>query len=662
MWLIENSEALVVSEVKEQEKMYNELRHSFLQKYSRLLNLDTATRFGISIDNKLHKELVEYIKSSNSTGFPAYDKILAEAEEIAARELFFHWELEFPEIFFDNHGRPLGRESGFEVVVGNPPWERMKLQQNEFFAKRDIAIAHAPRGADRKRLIKELPTTNPELWRDYQFASERAELISEYAHNSGFYPLMGRGDTNYYALFAERALQLVLPDGRVGLLTPSGIATDDTTKEYFQQLITKQQLCELLDFENKKNFFREVHSSFKFNIILMSGEDVPQDTIKCGFFLHTMEDIDDPECIIMMTPADFRLFNPNTLTSPIFRRRRDADLTRKIYEKIPVLVNKELGEIGNPWGVSFHTLFHMTNDSDLFKTSKELVDEGFWLGAGNVYTKGQSKYLPLYEGKMVQMYDHRAASVRMVSENLFRPSQTHPSTVSNHENANFYPFSHYWVPYTEVINKYSLIENQKKRNYLHVFRDITAPTNKRSFISTIIPFSGVGNTMPIINTAFPQYTACLLSNINSFALDYIARQKIGGQHLTYFYIEQLPILPPATYDGVFQGVKLANFIRERVLELCYTAHDLRGFAEDMGYEGAPFVWDEERRLHLRCQLDALYFHLYGLTREEAGDILDTFPIVQRLDEEQYGKYRTKEMIMAYHTAYSAGNMDAWVQA
>ena len=197
---------------------------------------------------------------------------------------------------------------------------------------------------------------------------------------------------------------------------------------------------------------------------------------------------------------------------------------------------------------------------------------------------------------------------------------------------------------------------------MHVFRDITAPTNNRTFISAIIPISGVGNPIPIINTAFPQYTACLLSNINSFALDYIARQKIGGQHLTYFYIEQLPILPPATYAGDFQGVKLADFIRERVLELCYTAHDLRGFAEDMGYSGAPFVWDEERRLHLRCQLDALYFHLYGLTREEAGEILDTFPIVQRLDEEQYGKYRTKEMIMAYHTAYSAGNMDAWVQA
>ena len=105
---------------------------------------------------------------------------------------------------------------------------------------------------------------------------------------------------------------------------------------------------------------------------------------------------------------------------------------------------------------------------------------------------------------------------------------------------------------------------------------------------------------------------------------------------------------------------LTGFIKDRVLELCYTANDLRGFAEDMGYDGSPFAWDDERRLHLRCQLDALYFHLYGLSCAEAGEILDTFPIIRRQDESRYGSFRTKRLILAYHNAYAAGNTDAWV--
>ena len=154
----------------------------------------------------------------------------------------------------------------------------------------------------------------------------------------------------------------------------------------------------------------------------------------------------------------------------------------------------------------------------------------------------------------------------------------------------------------------------------------------------------------------------LCKRSNSFPLDYAARQKIGGQHLTYFNVEQFPVIPPERYNDDWQGVKLADFITARVLELCYTAHDLKGFADDLGHTGPPFAWDEERRLHLKCQLDALFFHLYGLTEGEAGEILDTFPIVKRQDEARYsGKFRTRDLILGYSRAYAAGNMDAWVK-
>ena len=580
--------------------------------------------------------------------------MMDEANEMAEQEHFFHWELEFPEVYFDQFGRPLGNDGGFDAVVGNPPWERIKLQENEFFAGRDKAVALAPKASDRKRLIAALAKEQPELWHDYEAARNRADNFLSYTRDSGFYPLMGKGDTNYYALFAERALQLVTTAGRVGLLVPSGIATDDTTKGYFQHLVSHRMLAELLDFENREGMFPEVHRSFKFSIILLSGEGSPQESIRCGFFLHSVKEINDPERISSLTQADFRLFNPNTLTCPIFRRCRDAELTRKIYKSAPVLINRALGDKGNPWNIRFSTMFHMTNDSKLFRTAAQLEAEGYWLGAGNVYTRGEEKYLPLYEGKMVQMYDHRAASIVVNPANVHRPAQEQPTTEDQHKDLAYSASPQFWVN----------MKSNDMPSWLLGFKDVTAPTNVRTVIPCVIPFSAVGNTFCLLNMPADvrhRTGAYLMANLSSFALDFAARQKVGGQHLNFFIVEQFPVLPPETYQRDWHGVILSDFIKERVLELCYTAHDLKGFAEDMGYDGPPFKWDEERRLHLRCQLDALYVHLYGLTRDEAGEILDTFPIVKRQDEAKYGAYRTKDLILAYYNAYEAGNMAAWVK-
>jgi len=129
---------------------------------------------------------------------------------------------------------------------------------------------------------------------------------------------------------------------------------------------------------------------------------------------------------------------------------------------------------------------------------------------------------------------------------------------------------------------------------------------------------------------------------------------MGGTHLTYFILRQLPVLPPATYaqpcPWLPEAPSYSSFITPRVLELTYTAWDLKPFAADCGYDGAPFVWDEARRFLLRCELDAAYFHLYGMTRDDAAYILETFPIVKRKDEATYGEYRTKQVILEIYDA------------
>ena len=161
----------------------------------------------------------------------------------------------------------------------------------------------------------------------------------------------------------------------------------------------------------------------------------------------------------------------------------------------------------------------------------------------------------------------------------------------------------------------------------------------------------------------------MLSNMNSIALDFIARQKIQGQHLNWFIVEQLPVVPLESYKSVCFGPKTAGeIVREAVLELTYTAHDMAPFARDLGYvDGTgdvkpPFVWNEERRLKLRAKLDAVFFHLYGVTdRDDVRYVYSTFPIIERDEMASYGVYRSRELCLAYMNALAAGNPDAEIR-
>src|SRR5205807_3850987 len=130
-------------------------------------------------------------------------------------------------------------------------------------------------------------------------------------------------------------------------------------------------------------------------------------------------------------------------------------------------------------------------------------------------------------------------------------------------------------------------------------------------------------------------------------MDYCTRRKLGGVNLNFFVCRQLPMLPPtaAPRDCPWTAGSIADWLLPRVLELIYTAWDLEPFARDCGYDGPPFRWDEERRFRLRCELDAAYFHLYGIERDDVDYIMETFPIVKRKDEKEFGEFRTKRVIL-----------------
>ena len=485
-----------------------------------------------------------------------------------------------------------------------------------------------------------------------------------------------RGDVNFYSLFVERAMALAGPDGVVGLLTPSGIASDKTAALFFRSVATEGRLRALYDFENRKVFFPDVHASFKF-CAFVAGRQKQPEPARCAFYLRNVSELAEPERRFPLTAEDFAAVNPNTGTAPIFRTRRDAELTTAIYCRLPVLVNRSGGEEVRTWPVKYVRMFDMTNASHRFRTREELEEQkGAWPVGGNRFDSAAGLWLPLYEGKMVQAFDHRAASIVVNPENMRRPARPLPSTPDQHRNPEWRPAPQYWVRRSHVADM--RIEAApdteagfKEPSWWIGFKDVTAPTNIRTVIAAAIPCSGVGNTFPVLianadHDAFTSLAPLVLSNLNATPLDYVARQKVQGQHLNWYIVEQLPVVPPERYESVRFGPKTAaEIVRDAVLELTYTAHDMAPFARDLGYvdeAGAvkpPFRWDEERRLRLRARLDAVFFHLYGVTdRDDVRYVYSTFPIVERQETRDYGRYRSRDLCLAYLNALAAGRPDA----
>ena len=368
-----------------------------------------------------------------------------------------------------------------------------------------------------------------------------------------------------------------------------------------------------------------------------------------------------------MSAADFARVNPNTGTAPIFRSRRDAEITTAIYGRLPVLVDRSLGEPVKTWPVKYTTMFHMTNDSGLFRTRAELEEkEGAWSIGGNRYDSPSGEWVPLYVGRMIHLFDHRAASVEVNERNLHNSALSDNIGAELKTDPRFLPTPQYWLPAKAVSFPHDL-------GWTIAFRDIARATDARTMIAAAVPFAGLGNTLPAI---FPEHkdvecskTGLLLANFGATVLDYTVRQKAQSTHLNWYIVEQLPIVPPELYDVVRFGTKTAaEIVREAVLELTYTAHDMAPFARDMGYvDGTgtalpPFRWDEGRRLFLRAKLDALYFHLYGVTaRDDIRYIYSTFPIVEREERKAWDRYRSCELCLAWSNALSAGHPDATIQ-
>ena len=338
---------------------------------------------------------------------------------------------------------------------------------------------------------------------------------------------------------------------------------------------------------------------------------------KFAFFLQHVSECEDQNRYFSLMPRDFSLVNPNTGTTPIFRTKRDAELTVAIYTRLPVLVDRSSGREVKSWPVKYTRMFDMANNIDLFRDQKDLEEkENAYPVGGNRYRNAEGDWAPLYEGKMVQAFDHRASDIIINKEKTYRPGQQSPVATLEKLDPNRSPTPRYYV-------KDEKDDTPRWRGIGHwaiAFKDFTAATNARTMIAAVIPRVGSGNTLPLLllddGIDIPASTAALIvANLNAIPFDFVARQKVPEIHLAWYVLEQLPVVPLASYATVYFGSKTADtIIREIVLELTYTAHDMATFARDMGHVDEngdvlpPFVWDENHRLRLRAKLDAVFFH------------------------------------------------------
>ena len=599
----------------------------------------------------------------------AFTAVWERARALIAEERFLNWQISFPGVW-DNWASK-GREGGFDAVVGNPPWDRFEFEELPWFAARDAAIANEPLKTRRRSMIAALKESRPDLFDDFNRAQARQNTAAKIVRTGGAYTDLNSGKLNIYKMFVERSLSLIKPNGLVGLLTPIGIGTDHNVTTFLTRLTQADRLKAFIAFENKRRWlFADVHAEDQPTIFIVGGDQRHFETFKYAVKLQQLPTSPEAPKAVAITKATLAKVNPTTGTMPIFRSIADLRIVSRIYEANPVLIEEKGRRAFSVFPIKYRQMVNMTSRSAGFRTAQMLVeDEGAWPVQLGEFESEAGRWLRLFEGKMVSIYNHRYAGVRNRTNSVSGQGVPIHTSVEQLRDLSFFPEPRYWINRVDAAPDFKSAIG---------FNDVCNTNNARSLLSAIVPSGAYGNTLPLLSfePSAPDDMALLQGNLASIVCDYVARQKIQSRHLNKYILAQLPVIPPDAYARMFGPKSAAAIVREAVLELSYTAHDLAPFAREMGYVDAngdvlpPFPWNEDRRLRLRAKLDALYFILYGVfdpadpvqSRDDIRYIYSTFPIVEREESARWGSYRSRDLCQAWINALMAGRPDADVSA
>ena len=574
----------------------------------------------------------------------SHQDILDHAAKVCSENYVLHWPFAFMEVM---------DQGGFDCVLGNPPWEKFKVEDVKWFAPRLPEVAGAKTAAIRKKMIEALASSADEFERktfeDYVKAQYQTITFSSVNHlnanDGGRFTLTGFGDTNLFAYFAENALNIKDEAGSVGMVIPTGIMLDDSTKLFAQEVFAQGQVSSIYHFNNTEGLFPSVHSSYSF-VLLSLGKSENAD---CVFYATNPKHLEDRIRHLSFEPSDIALINPNTRTLLLPRSEYDLLLCRKLYHTAPVFAKVlEDGREEALWHFKVATrMFHMNEDSEFFIS----LNHSQWEEASD---KGLA---PLYEGKFFWHFDHRFASFNY--DGCGALVDIRNVDLAQKQDCSFRVVPRFWVRQELVKERWA--QNSWDKPWALAWRKISSSTNERTLVVSVLPTCvGAGDSAVLL---MPQVedkkAACLLAVLNCLVLDYLQRIKQSGSNVTLFSFKQLPILPPEAFAPAD-----VEFIASRVAMLTRTADDInKVWLTD--YPAYTFQEPRER-LMIRAQLDAYIAKMYGLTREELQYILDpsavmgpdhpsvTFPGLKRKEIELYGEYLTQRLVLTAYDAIMAG--------
>jgi hypothetical protein len=561
----------------------------------------------------------------------------AVAQRIAADYRFFHWELEFPDVF-----RASG--SGFDAVLGNPPWDIAKPNSNEFFSNLDplyrglgspearqaelfadvvverawldyserfvawsnfVRFASNPfgdpdAGGDNFTIVRR--GSNAALHAAWRAARNGSRGFSDPAHP---FRSQGGSDLNLYKLFVEQMVRLLRPRGKIGIILPSAIYSDKEAGSLRQLLIGQCELQWLFSFENRAKIF-PIDSRFRF-CCLIARRGAPTESVRMAFGRRELSEWAEAERVVIgVAGADLFLFSPISGSIPEVESRRDLEVLRTLFASGTLLGSNT----ATAWGVKYVREYDMTLarkagqyvSADRFLAGAARIGPGHWRSADGAF-------VAFYSGKMVSQFDF--AFQRWVSGHA--------------ASATWEPLSFEekdWCP--EFVSPLGSVKSQWRGGTRLVFRDFARATDERTAIAAVIPAWPCGNKVPLLAEEAQMPVAhqlALCCVMNSFAYDFVVRNRITGMNLNKFILDETPV-PDVNAMPMELSVIGARLCM--VHEIFAGAWlELLGSYPELGDRPWKSLWaiDPADRLELRAVADAIVAHLYGMDEGQLRWIL-----------------------------------------
>ncbi len=550
-------------------------------------------------------------------------------EDLARDYRFFHWHLEFPHILVvvdagTKRADPrTGWIGGFSLVLGNPPWDTLSPDAKEFFSAYDLSVRFMKKSEQQVAITNLLDRSEIEQ----RWVRHRRHLFATvlFIKKSGRYRLfaqgnLGKGDFNVYRMFVETALTLTALDGMATQVTPSGLYNGANAAAIRGELFDRWSLLCVLGLINKgEAWFNGIDATTRFACYVARRGGLTAE-FAVGFQISspiqlTMA-LERPHRLAVTTVRDQ---SPEALVISEMVDDIDANITDHLYRLWPAFGDDTLGVPARHYMAEIH----MGNDRDRFGDD----DPG----------------LPLYEGRMIAQYDHRA---KAYISGRGRSAIWRDLPFESPEKG-IKP--QWWVP----INKIPTKAVARTKRYRIAFCDVTAPRNERSLIAALVPPGVIcGHTAPTFtyeDSSEWAYTLWL-AVANSLPANFLIRKRIT-LHVSLNILDSLPM------PRLQLGDEVLSYIASLVLRLTCTGPEMTAYWNAMAVHGwcqsvpdhtvpANALLDDDARAEARAKIDVVVAkYLYRLTKQQVEHILTTFPTLERNEIRRHGEYRTKRLIL-----------------